>query len=454
MKIFGQKIIFSILFSLMSITLISQDLGIKAPSQKRAIALVGGTIHPVSSDTIERGYVLFENGKIVALGSGKGTKDFKPGTKVISIKGLHVYPGLIHPFTQLGLKEISSLSDPTDIDEYGSETPEARATVAVNPDSTVIPVSRSNGILLAGVFPSGGTIPGRAGVIRLDGWTTEDMTVTESAGLVVSWPNMSIITASWMKDSPEKQRENANNQVKEIIKFFDDAIDYYAALDSGLQEARNLQFDAIRNIFPDEKGGKAEESVFVSAQKFDQIVSAIQVSQKYGFNLVIVGGHEAHLCMPLIKKNDVGVILINTYRLPRRIDSDYDEAFKLPSILEKNGVKWCLAQSKMFGNERNLPYNAGAAVGYGLSKKGAVESVTLGAAQVLGIDDHYGSIELQKSATLIVTTHSPLEIICDIKMAFIDGRQIDLQNKQTHLRDKYETKYKQIGKFPIQRVVK
>lgn len=444
----------TISFCCMSFSIQAQDLGVKAPAQKKAIALVGGTVHPVNSDSIENGYVLFDDGKIKEVGSGKSKKDFHVSVDVIDVSDHHVYPGLIHPFTQLGLKEISSLSDPTDVNEYGSETPEVRATVAVNPDSTVIPVSRSNGILLAGVFPSGGTIPGRAGVIRLDGWTTEDMTVTNSSGLVVSWPNMSVISASWMKDSPKKQRENANKRIKEITQFLDDALDYYQALGAGIQESKNIQFDAIRNIFPKKQGDAPKEKFFVLAQKFDQIVSAIQISQKYGLDLVIVGGYESHLCMPLLKEHNVGVIVINTNRLPRRADSDYDEAWKLPSILESNGVNWCLAQQKMFGNERNLPYNAGAAVGFGLSHEKAVRSITLGAAEVLGIDNHYGSIEPGKSATVIVTTDSPLEILCDIEMAFIDGRQIDLDNKQTILRDKYETKYKQIGQYPLEGVAK
>lgn len=432
-------------------SLAAQDLGIKAPRQSETISLVGGTIHPVESDRIDNGYITFSGGRITALGKGL------PATgKVIQIKGLHVYPGLIHPYTQLGLKEISSLSDPTDVNEYGSETPEVRGTVAVNPDSSVIPVGRSNGILLAGVFPTGGTMPGRSGVIRLDGWTVEDMTVTPSAGLVIAWPNMRPITAPWMNDSSKKQLENDRTQLKKITGFFDGALDYFAALDAGIQNNRNYQFDAIRPIFPSRNDSgeivsKPMEKVFVQAQNFDQIVSAIQVGKKYGLDLVIVGGTEAHLCMSLLKKHDVGLILLNTNRLPRRDDSDYDESWKLPSLLDAGNIRWCLANQEMFGNERNLPYNAGAAVGFGLSRNKAIRSITLGAAEVLGIDNDYGSLKVGKSATLIVTTASPIEILCDIRYAFIDGRQIDLNNKHTRLRDKYETKYRQLGDYPVDR---
>lgn len=441
-------ITFSMMVALSILSLEAQDLGIKAPKQNKPVALLDATIHPVDAKVIKRGYILFKNGVIEKVSAGN--PDDLKGYKKISAEGLHVYPGLIHPYTQLGLKEISSLSDPTDVNEYGSQTPEVRATVAVNPDSTVIPVGRSNGILLAGVFPTGGTIPGRSGIIRLDGWTTEDMTVRSSSGLVVSWPRMNPISASWMKDSPSQQRENARKQLGEITQFFDDALAYFKAIDAGLETKRNYQYDSIRNIFPKSDSEKPTEKVYALAQTFDQIVSVVQVSRKYGIEPVIVGGHESHLCMPLLKKYDIGVIVINTNRLPRRNDGDYDEGWKLPSILQEGGIKWCLANQEMFGNERNLPYNAGAAVGFGLSMNDALRSITLGAAEVLGIDEEYGSLQKGKSATLIVTTDSPLEIMCDIKMAFIDGRMIDLSNKQTLLRDKYETKYKQLGKYPVQ----
>lgn len=429
---------------------VGQDLGIKAPAQTGPIALVGGSIHTISDDVISDGYIVFDNGIITEIGNGQpaGSSEYEK----VDITGLHVYPGIIHPYTQLGMKEISSLSDPTDVDEYGSETPEVRATVAVNPDSTVIPVSRSNGILLAGVFPTGGLMPGRAGMIRLDGWTTEDMTVLKSAGLVISWPRMRPVTASWMKESPEQQRKNSRKEIQQLKDYFDKAQAYYRAVDSGENISSDIRYESIRGIFPGESEAKPEQQVFVMAQDFDQIVSAIQVSRRYGWRLVVVGGEEAHLCMPLLKDNNVGVILLNTHRLPGRTDSDYDEAWKLPSILQEGGVRWCLGNREMFGNERNIAFHAGATVGHGLTRAQAMRSITLSVAEVFGIEKKYGSIEEGKSATLIVTTGSPLEILSDVRIAYIDGRQIDLRNKQTQLRDKYETKYRQQGDYPLKSV--
>lgn len=425
----------------------TQDLGHKAAPQKSPIVLSGGAIHTVSGHVIPGGFIEFENGIIQRIGSGPVGD--RAGVQKFDVTGLHIYPGLIHAYTQLGMKEISSLSDPTDVEEFGSRTPEVRATVTVNPDSTVIPVSRSNGILLAGVFPSGGLISGRAGVIRLDGWTTADMTVLRSAGLVINWPNIRPISASWMKDSAEQQRKKAREEMLSLTDYFDQALAYFKAGDAGVRREPDIRFDSIRGIFPSDAGTQPEEQVFVLAQDFDQLVSAVQVARRYGWRLVLIGAEEAHLCLPMLRENQVKVILLNTHRLPRRQDSDYDEAWKLPSRLQENGVTWCLANQEMFGNERNLPYHAGAAVGFGLTPAQAIRSISLSVAEVFGLEKKYGSLELGKSATLIVTTGSPLEIMSEITLAFIDGRQIDLSSKHTRLRDKYEAKYQQLGPYPV-----
>lgn len=425
----------------------SQDLGHKAAPQKSPIVLSGGVIHTVSGDIIPGGFIEFENGIIQRVGSGPVGD--RAGVQKLDVTGLHIYPGLIHPYTQLGMKEISSLSDPTDVEELGSRTPEVRATVTVNPDSTVIPVSRSNGILLAGVFPTGGLISGRAGMIRLDGWTTADMTVLRSAGLVINWPNIRSISASWMKDSAGQQRKKSREEMLSLTDYFDQALAYYKAKAAGIRSEADIRFDSIRGIFPADSGAQPEEQVFVVAQDFDQLVSSVQVARRYGWRLVLIGAEEADLCLPMLRENQVKVILLNTHRLPRREDSDYDEAWKLPLRLQDSGVTWCLGNQEMFGNERNLPYHAGAAVGFGLTPDQAIRSISLSVAEVFGIEKNYGSLEVGKSATLIVTTGSPLEIMSEIRLAFIDGRQIDLSSKHTRLRDKYEAKYQQLGPYPV-----
>lgn len=419
----------------------AQDLIHKAPPQDNPIAITGATVHTVSSGVIENGYILFEDGVITEVGSGR--LNAPRNTQTIDATGMHVYPGLIAANTQLGLVEIGAVRATLDYNETGDVAPEVRTVVSVNPDSTVIPVTRLNGILTAGVFPLGGTIPGRASVIRMDGWTWEDLSVESDAGLVVNWPWMRVV--EWrLDDKPAKQqRKEAMERVDELNQIFEDAEAYLNAKDEDNSIATDLRWEAMRPYLRDGK------RFFVRANELEQIQSAVNWASDNGYTITIMGGRDAHLCTDLLKRHDVGVIVTGTHRLPSRRDAVYEEAYALPAQLEEAGVNWCLATTGGSFNtphERNLPYHAATAVGFGLSQEDAIRSITLSAAEMLGVDDRLGSIEPGKAATVIITTGNPLEIYTtDVLHAFIDGRAINLTSKQTDLAEKYREKYRQLG---------
>jgi hypothetical protein len=331
--------------------------------------------------------------------------------------------------------------------------PEVRAAVAVNPDSTLIPVTRANGVLAAGVFPSGGTIPGRASVMVLEGWTWEDMTVKDAAGLVVNWPMSRTINAWWMESSEEEQNRNMRRGFERIENAFATAEAYARVRNADANAPTDLRWEAMRAVFPG--GGDRTTTpradtrvdpqlpVFVMAQDYDQITSAVSFCTRNDLRCVIVGGREAPQCAALLKKHDIPVIVIGTHNMPRRDDSPFDEPFTLPKQLEEAGVRWCLASGEETPHERNLPYNAGRAVAYGLDHDAAIRALTLSAAQILGVDDALGSIQAGKSATLLVTDGSPLELTTRIDAAFVHGKRIDLTSKHTELNKKYREKYRQ-----------
>lgn len=421
-------------------TVRAQDLGLRGEPQSHPIAIVDAFIEPVSGPSIDGGWILFDDGYILSLGSED--REFSDETMVVDGSGLSVYPGMIHPYSRLGLSEISAVDVSRDYSEYGSMTPEVYAKVAINPDSTLYPVARANGILLAASFPSGGRIAGHATVTRTDGWTIEDMSVVPDAGLVVSWPNLRPITASWMSRSPADQRKSAQAQVVELREFFDGALAYFEAKEAQPAIATDPRFEGIRPLFAQWCVSEAPSPLMAMAQDYEQIASAMDFAQDYGIGLVIVGGREAHLIADQLRANDVSVIILGTHRLPKRDDSAIDEAWKLPLQLHKAKVHWCLASVEMHGNERNLPYHAAAAVAHGLPVEAALRSITLSAAETFGVSQRYGSLEAGKSATLIVTDGNPLEITTQILHAFIDGRQVELKTKQTDLRDKYQQKYR------------
>lgn len=416
----------------------AQDLTVKAPPQREAIAIVNAVVHPVSKPAIEHGYIVFESGRIVEVGEG----EFAPAARVriIDAQGRHIYPGFIGSSTQIGLAEITSIRASNDHREVGDITPEVRAAVAVNPDSTLIPVTRSNGVLTVGVFPTGGRIPGRASVMQLEGWTWEEMAVEQDAGLVINWPSSRAVTAWWMDRSEGQQAEDSRRQHEAIDKAFDEAGAYLKARDADGDHPVDLRWEGMRGVLSE---GADQRPVFIAANELDQITSAVTWGAKRGLKIVIVGGRDAEGAADLLARHDVPVIINGTHSFPKRADSPYDDAFTLPARLHEAGVRFSIASADRTAHERNLPYNAATAVAYGLEREVAIHSVTLGAAEILGVADELGCLAPGKRATLIVTTGDPLEIVTSVEMAFIDGRQIDLSNKQSHLAEKYREKYRQ-----------
>jgi len=424
---------------LASATASAQDLTVTAPSQQAPTAIVNATIHTVSGETIDRGYVLFDQGKIVEVKAGDAA--FTAITRLIDAEGKHVYPGLFGAVTRLGLAEISAVRASRDFNEVGQLSPEVYAAVSVNPDSTLIPVARTNGVLLAGSFPSGGLVPGRASVLQLEGWTSEDMTLEPHAGVVINWPFQRPRQDWWMDQNEQEQLERIARNNARIDGLFQSAIAYHNASES----TTDLRLEAIGDVLPTSDNQKP---VFINAQDLDQITTAVEWAVGLGLKPVIVGGRDAPLAAELLKAHDVPVIVTGSNGFPKRADAPYDDAFTLPARLQAAGVRFCIASGEETGHERNLPYNAAIAAAYGsdldFTPEDALRAITLAPAQILGVADKVGSIEPGKHATLLITDGSPLEYNTTITHAFIEGRDVDLSNKQTELRDKYLEKYRQI----------
>ncbi|MBX3404889.1 MAG: amidohydrolase family protein [Phycisphaeraceae bacterium] len=431
----------------------AQDLGRKAPAQAEAVVIHGATVHTVSGQTLTNSWVYFREGKVVGLGPGPMPRFASP-PRMIDGTGKHVYPGLVTPYSQLGLTEIQAVRATLDISESGQATPEVRAVVAVNPDSTLIPVTRSNGVLIAGVFPQvslgglssffegpGGLMPGRAGVIRLEGWTYEDMAVMEDAGLVVNWPQSRPISAPWMDRSDDEQTGDADRALRTLDALFTGARSYAAARAADASLPTDLRFAAMQALFAP---GAAQRPVFAVCNDAEQIRSAVSFCQKHGVRCVIVGGRDAEACADLLKRHDIPVIISGgTARFPRRDDMNYDDPYTLPARLEAAGVRWALANGDDTAHERNLPYAAALAVAHGLAPDAAIRGITLSAAQILGIGDRYGSLEAGRSATLFIADGDILEVSTNVEAAFIDGREIDMDDKHKALERKYREKYRQ-----------
>lgn len=446
----------TLLFATFAASALAQDLTPKAPPQTQFIAIVHATIHPVSGPDIPDGAIWFDKGVIAHVGPAsdwaayKANTDFDSPPKELDAVGMHVYPGLFGPYTQQGLLEIQSVRATIDTSETGGITPEVRATVAVNPDSTVLPVTRANGVLLAGVFPDGGIIPGRCGVIRLDGWTRPDLTVREDSGVVLRWPNMRPVNAWWNTRSDDEQLKEIKANLDAITKVFDTAQAYATAKAADPASPTDLRWEAMRSVFPPAKGAPAG-TLFVHADDIDQINAAVTFCADRGIRCVLVGGRDAALCAPLLQEHHVSVLVSGTFVMPRRDDAPYDDGYTLPKRLFDAGIPFAIAGGDETAHERNLPYAAAMAVAHGLPQEAALRAITLSPAEMLGVADLYGSLEQGKSATLIVSNGNPLEVETHVTHAFIDGRQINLSNKQTELAKKYRERYRQTGDMKDER---
>ena len=413
---------------------------IPAAKQKKPIALIGGTIHTVSGAVLENATILFDKGRIVALGMNVS---IPANAERINVAGKHVYPGIIDSYTSMGLTEIGSVRGTIDQSETGLINPNVRVEVAVNPESDLIPVARANGVAITATMPSGGLISGLGAALMLDGWTWEDLTLKRGIGLVVNWPSMVYTPSPRFRVTKEEWQKQRDDQLKALREAFADARAYMTARAAEKQKGVPVHDSDPRwqAMIPVLQG---TIPVFVEANELTQIQSAITWAGNEGVKLVLVGGRDAWMVRDQLKAKDIPVIITDIQSPPSRIWQGYNEVFTLPMRLQQAGVRFCITGEGSPSNSRNTAYHAANAAAYGLPKDEALKSVTLYAAQILGIADKVGSLEVGKDATLIVTTGDPLEPQSVTESMFIQGKKIDLNNKHQQLYLKYKEKYRQL----------
>ncbi len=402
--------------------------------QQQPILIRGATVHPVDGATLTEASVLFEEGRIGAVGKNI---DPPPSTQVIEAEGQHVYPGLIEPLSDLGLREINAVDATVDTTEYGQDNPNARAWVAVNPDSELIPVTRAGGVLLANVAPQGRYLRGQSAVMQLDGWTASEMILRAPSGLSVAWESIQ------PRDSDDKAlAKKREEKFRELDDLLDQVRRYRDRRRSTSQEVpSDIRLESLIPVV------EGELPLIAEANRQPAIEAAVAYAQSQGLNLVIFGGYDAEACADLLVQHQVPVILAGIHRLPQRRDDPYDAPYTLPERLRQAGVRFAIGGDGPGGpggaaNARNLPYHAATAVAYGLPRDQAIRAITLAAAEILGIDDQVGSINVGKHATLIVTDGDVLESESNVTHAWIQGREVDLRSKHTMLYEKYKQKYR------------
>jgi len=411
---------------------------IPAKAQDKKIAIMGAKLHIGNGQVIENGYLMFEKGKITGVGDATVAKFDLTGVTVITANGKHVYPGFIAPVTNLGLTEFESVKATLDFEEIGNINPHIRALVAYNTDSKVPATLRSNGILMAQVTPQGGTISGSSSVMQLDAWNWEDAAIRKDDAQHMNWPVTPRSRGGFGGFgragglTPEALQERTQALINELDGLFAEAKAY---AETEKPAVTNARFAAMKHLFD----GKQKLFISVDAQK--DIIAAVKFAKKYGITPVIVGGDEAYLIIPFLKENGIAVIVKQPHALPNNNDDDVNMPYKNAGILANAGVD-VVVSIDGYWQQRNLPFMAGTVAAWGLDKEKALSTITLNTAKVLGIDKTAGSLEIGKDATLFISAGDALDMKTNnVEKAFIQGRDINLDNLHKQLDRKFSAKY-------------
>ena len=402
--------------------------------QSRSMLILGATAHLGTGDVLEDCAVGFRDGKIDYIGRSFQVNRQKYDD-ILDATGQHLYPGFIVTNTTLGLQEIGAVRATQDQYEVGTFRPNVRSVIAFNTDSEIPPTVRTNGVLMGQITPRGGVVSGSSGVVHFDGWNWEDAAMVMVDGIHLNWPSTHHRHRSDGKVDIQR-RKTYDQQKHEIERFFGEAQAYAAAPRGSVTDVRH---EGMRGLFD------GSLCLYVHTNDARAITEAVHFKRDLGIErMAIVGGYDAYLVADLLRENDVAVMLQSVHSLPRFADDDVDLPFKLPKLLMDEGLTVALQVDKRMTemNSRNLPFYAGTARAYGLTEEQAIQALTRNPARILGIDDQVGTLERGKVATMFLSEGDALDMRTNsLTHAWIEGRDIDLDNRQRQLYRKFQTKY-------------
>ncbi len=428
------------IYSVLAVSLALQCAGPESGAADAPLVISGARVVTVSGAVLENASVVIRDGLIASLGSGLTAPE---GARVIDGRGKTVYPGLFDGLTELGLVEVGQGAPGTvDTDETGDVNPHARAWVALHPDSELIPVARAFGITTVLSAPGGGLISGQSAVIRTMGDTPMALTVKGPVAMHMRYPNGApVIDFSQGFPNPEPQtfeqrlKERKKNQEKDLKRLhglIEEARAYGEGQSAGLAEKVDLPMEALA------LAASGKIPVVMRANAEEDIKGAIRFAGENKLKLIIAGGAEAWRCTEDLKKNDVPV-LIAVDQLPTREGDPYDAAYANAATLHKAGVRFAIVTGDA-SNSRNLPFEAAMAFAFGLPREAALRAITLSPAEIFGVSDALGSIEVGKAGTLIMTNGDILDHRTSITNVIIDGREASLDNKHLRLYERYKAR--------------
>jgi imidazolonepropionase-like amidohydrolase len=418
---------------------LAQPSNQEAAASGGTVVLRGGRLLTITHGVIENGILVIQNGKIAAVGAS-GTTAIPPGARVIDATGMTVYPGLIDSETHLGLIEVAADRSTVDLVEESDEImPHMHVYDAFHAETTLIPVTRINGITNAIVAPSAGdTLPGQDSFIQLAGRSANEMLMVRDIALPLNFTGSQRRNESFEHAKFPQTRMGMAAQLRQA---FLDAQNYEQKMadygkkkpGSGKKHEPPPKKDLkLESLLPYLHGQKP---VVLAAEEPNDIETALDLAHE--FHLKVILNHAMHSTRLLDKIAASGfpVIVGPIYEDPKEYER-YDAVFRLPAEMVRHGIKIAFASYDAH-QVRNLPYAAGYAVAFGLPYEEALKAITINPAQIWGVDQQLGSLDVGKMANVVVANGDPLDVKTDVKHVFIAGEEIPLVNKQTELRDRY-----------------
>ena len=390
----------------------------------QTIAITGGTVYPVSGPKIENATVLIRDGNIAAVGANVAVP---AGATRIDAAGKWVTPGLIDGAGQMGLREISAVQNTNEATLRGNEVAAAfNVLEGINPASTLIAVNRMEGVTTTLAVPNGSLIWGQAVLIDLDGMTIEAMRVKSPAAMVAD-------LSEGAKDAGGGSRAGVAQRLRRVLndarEYATRRADYRRAqiqeLAAGASDLEALQ-PVLRGELP----------LLVVANRRSDIETALRIGREYKLRLILAGAAEGWMIPNEIAAAGVPVLVEPMDNIPTfdALGIRYENA----PLLAKGGVKVALMETAT-ENTRDLRQQAGNAVASGMTWDQALRAVTLTPAEIFGVADRYGSLEVGKVANVVVWTGDPFDFATGVEHVFIRGRDIPLRSRQTELLERYRT---------------
>jgi imidazolonepropionase-like amidohydrolase len=399
-------------------------------AQNQPLVFANAIIHVGNGTVITNGSLVIHEGKI--LQCAQQTPPAYAGATTIDLAGKHVYPGLICLSNIMGLNEIEAVRATLDFRETGEINPNVRSVIAFNTDSKIIPTALSNGILYTQAVPQGGLISGTSSIMRTTGWNWEDAVLKEDDAIHLNWPE-ELGYSGWWAEGSNPVQQKRDRELHKLKTFLEEAWQY---ANQTKQELFNARFQAMKCVF------EGTQPLFIHAQSAQAITEAVQYMHKFpAVKPVIVDATEAWQVSTLLAERKIPVVFTNVHQLPRHPHSDIDQPFKTVSQLVKAGVKVAIGHQG-YWEVRNLMHNAGTTVAFGLTPEQALTCITLNAAEVCGISDRIGSLEKGKDASFVVSEGDILDMrTSSITHAYMDGKEVALDNQQKQLYRKFKQKY-------------